>query len=89
LKIINSKQFILDFVKYNLIYTIVCTSVTKTSNKKLTKSKIFKKLKNLKGICNSKLIRILLQLKKENYIIKFQDNKELSFIFLYNFYKTN
>jgi hypothetical protein len=40
-------------------------------NKKLAKSKISKKLKDLKDIYNNKLIRILLELRRENYIIKF------------------
>ncbi len=39
-------------------------------SKKLTKFKISKKLKNLKDICNNKLIEILLKLKRENYVIK-------------------
>ena len=85
LKIINFKQFVLDIVKYNIVYTIVCASVTKTLNKKLAKFKISKKLRNLKDIYNNKLIKILSKLKRENYTIKFQNNKELFFIFLYNF----
>jgi len=48
LKIINLKQFILDLVKYNIIYTIVCINITNILNKKLVKSKIFKKLKKSK-----------------------------------------
>jgi len=40
-------------------------------DKKLTKFKIFKKLKDLKDIYNNKLAKILLKLKKENYTIKF------------------
>jgi hypothetical protein len=71
LKIINLKQFILDLVKYNTIYTIVCANVTKTLDKKLAKSKISKKLRNLKDIYNNKLIEILLKLRRENYAIKF------------------
>jgi len=70
LKIINLKQFVLDFVKYNTIYTIVCANVTKTLSKKLIKSKILKKLRNLKDIYNNKLIKILSKLRKENYTIK-------------------
>jgi len=85
LKIINFKQFVLDLVKYNTIYTIVCANVTKTLDKKLTKFKIFKELRDLKNIYNNKLTRILLELKKENYVIKFQNNKELLFISFYNF----
>jgi len=81
---INLKQFVLDLVKHTTIYTIVCASVTKMSNKKSIKSKILKKSRNLKDICNNKLTKILLKLRKENYVIKFQDNKKLSFIFLYN-----
>jgi len=71
LKIINSKQFVLDFVKHNTIYAIVCASIPKTLNKKLAKSKISKKLKDLKNVCNNKLIEILSKLERENYIIKF------------------
>ncbi len=85
LKIINLKQFVLDLVKYSTIYAIVCANVTKTSNKKLTKFKISKKLRNLKDICNNKLIEILLELERENYVIEFQNDKELSFMSLYNF----
>jgi len=84
LKIINFEQFVLDLVKYNIVYVIVCANVTKTLNKKLTKSKISKKLRNLKDVCNNKLIKILLELRRENYVIKFQNDKELIFIFLYN-----
>ncbi len=40
-------------------------------SKKLAKSKIFKKLRNLKDVCNNKLTKILLELKRENYVIKF------------------
>jgi len=69
LKIINFKQFVLNFVKYNTIYVIVCANVTKTSSKKSTKSKISKKLRNLKDVYNNKLIEILLELRKENYVI--------------------
>ncbi len=50
----------------------------------LTKSKIFKELKNLKNICNNKLAKILSELKKKN-TIKFQNNKKLLFIIFYNF----
>ena len=70
LKIINFKQFVLNFVKYSTIYVIVCANVTKTSSKKSTKSKISKKLRNLKDVYNNKLIEILLELRKENYVIK-------------------
>jgi len=84
LKIINFKQFVLDLVKYSIVYTIVCASVTKTSNKKLVKFKIFKKLKDLEDVCNNKLTKILLELRKEDYVIKFQNDKELSFMFLYD-----
>jgi len=71
LKIINFKQFVLDLVKHSTIYAIVCANVTKTLNKKLTKFKIFKKLKNLKDVYDNKLTKILLELRKENYVIKF------------------
>jgi len=84
LKIINFKQFVLGFAKYNIVYVIVCVGVTKASNKKLTKFEISKKLKDLKDVYDNKLIKILLKLKRENYVIKLQDNKELSFMFLYN-----
>jgi len=70
LKIINFKQFVLNLAKYSIVYIIVCASVTKTSNKKLVKSKIFKKLKDLEDIYNNKLARILLELKREDYIIE-------------------
>jgi len=85
LKIVDLKQFVLDLVKYSTIYTIVCVNVTKTLSKKLTKSKILKKLRDLKDIYNNKLIKVLSKLRKENYAIKFQNNKKLLFIFLYNF----
>ncbi len=71
LKIINFKQFALNFVKHSTIYAIVCASVTKAPNKKLTKFKIFKKLRNLKDVYDNKLIEILLELRKENHVIKF------------------
>jgi len=85
LKIVNFKQFVLDLVKHSTIYTIVCASVIETSNKKLVESKIFKKLRDLEDIYNNKLTRILLELRKEDYVIEFQNNKKLSFISLYNF----
>jgi len=84
LKIINLKQFVLDFAKYSTIYIIVCASVTKTLDKKLVKFKIFKKLRDLEDIYNNKLFRILLELRKEDYTIELQNKKELSFISLYN-----
>ncbi len=71
MKIINLEQFVLDLVKYSAIYIIVCVDVTKTLDKKSTKSKISKKLRNLKDVCNNKLIKILLELRKENYVIEF------------------
>ena len=40
-------------------------------NKKLAKFKIFKKLRDLKDVYNNKLTKILLELRKENYVIKF------------------
>ena len=43
----------------------------KASSKKLAKFKISKKLRNLEDVYNNKLIRILLKLRKENYVIKF------------------
>ncbi len=70
-KITNFKQSILDLIKYSTIYTIVCASITKMLNKKLAKSKISKKLRDLKDVYNNKLIEILLQLRREDYIIKF------------------
>ena len=70
-KKINSKQFVLDFIKYSTIYTIVCASVTKILNKKLAKSKIFKELRDLKDIYNNKLTKILSKLRKKDYAIKF------------------
>jgi len=70
LKIINFKQFILDLVKHNTIYVIVCASVTKTSSKKLTKFKITKKLRDLKDVYNNTLIKILSKLRRESYVIK-------------------
>jgi hypothetical protein len=84
LKIINLEQFVLDLVKYSTIYIIVCANITKTLDKKLAKFEIFKKLRNLKDVYNNKLIEILLELKKEDYIIKLKNDKELFFIFLYN-----
>jgi len=71
LKIVDLKQFVLDLVKHNIVYTIVYVNITKTSSKKLAKSKILKKLRNLKDIYNNKLARILLKLERENYAIKF------------------
>ncbi len=71
MKIVNFKQFVLDLVKYNIVYTIVYTNIIEILDKKLAKSKIFKKLRNLKNIYNNKLAKILLKLRKENYIIKF------------------
>jgi len=85
LKIINFKQFVLDFVKYSTVYTIVCADVTKISDKKSVESEIFKKLKDLKDICDNKLTEILSELKKKDYAIEFQNDKELSFMSLYNF----
>jgi len=71
LKIINFKQFALDLVKHSTIYAIVCANVTKILNKKLTKFKVSKKLRNLKDVYDNKLIEILLELKRENHVIKF------------------
>ena len=70
MKIINSKQFALDLVKYSTIYTIVCVDVTKALDKKLAKSKIFKKLRDLENVCNNKVIEILLELRREDYVIE-------------------
>ena len=70
LKIVNSKQFALDFAKHSTIYAIVYASVTKALDKKLTKFKIFKKLRDLKDVCDNKLIEILLELERENHVIK-------------------
>jgi hypothetical protein len=55
------------------------------SSKKLTKSKILKKLRNLKNVYDNKLIEILLKSRRENHVIKFQNNKKLSFMSFYNF----
>ncbi len=71
LNIINFKQFALDLVKHSTIYAIVCANVTKILNKKLTKFKVSKKLRNLKDVYDNKLIEILLELKRENHVIKF------------------
>jgi len=84
LKIVNLKQFALNLVKHSTIYAIVCVNVTKTSNKKSTKFEILKKLRNLENIYDNKLTRILLELKREDHVIELQDNKELSFMSLYN-----
>jgi len=70
LKIVDFKQFVLDLVKYSIVYTIVCANIIETLDKKLTKSKIFKKLKDLKDVYNNKLAKILLELRKEDYVIK-------------------
>jgi len=43
----------------------------KAPSEKLAKFKISKKLRNLEDVYNNKLIRILLELRKENYVIKF------------------
>ena len=85
MKIINLKQFVLDLVKYSIIYAIVCANVTKTSNKKLTKFKISKKLRDLKDVYVNKLIKILSKLRRENHIIELQNDKELSCMSFYNF----
>jgi len=42
-------------------------------------------LKDLKNIYNNKLTKILLELRRENYTIKFQNSKKLLFISFYNF----
>jgi len=39
-------------------------------DKKSIESKISKKLRDLEDICDNKLTRILLELKRENYIIE-------------------
>jgi len=75
-KIINFKQFVLDLVKYNIVYAIVCANVTKTLNKKLIKFEILKKLRDLKDICNNKLTRILLELRREDYVIELSNKKD-------------
>jgi len=85
LKIINLKQFALNLVKHSTIYAIVCAGVTKTPSKKLTKFKVSKKLRNLEDVYDNKLIKILSKLRREDYVIKFQNNKKLSFMSLYNF----
>jgi len=59
--------------------------MTRLDATNLAKSKILKKLKNLKDVCDNKLIEILLKLRRENYVIKLQNNKKLSFMSLYNF----
>jgi len=84
LKIINLKQFVLDLAKHSIVYAIVCASVTKAPNKKLAKSKILKKLRDLKNVCDNKLIKILLELRREDHAIELQDDKESSFMSLYN-----
>ncbi len=84
MKIINLKQFVLDFAKHSIIYAIVCASVTKAPSKKLAKFKISKKLKDLEHVCDNKLIKILLELRREDYVIEFQDNKKSPFMSLYN-----
>ena len=71
MKIINLKQLVLDFVKYGIVYAIVCANVTKTLDKKLAKFKISTKLRNLKDVYNNKLIKNLLELRREDYFIKF------------------
>ncbi len=70
LKIINSKQFALDLVKHSIIYAIVCASVTKALDKKLAKSKVSKKLRDLKDVYDDKLIEILLELEREDHVIE-------------------
>ncbi len=70
MKIINLKQFVLDLVKHSTIYAIVCVGVTKALNKKWTKFEISKELRDLEDVCNNKLIKILLKLKRENYVIE-------------------
>jgi len=70
LKISNFKQLVLDLVKYSTIYTIVCANITKTLSKKLAKFEISKKLRNLEDVYNNKLIKILLELEREDYTIK-------------------
>ena len=70
MKIINPKQFVLDLVKHSIIYAIVCASVTKALDKKLAKSKVSKKLRDLKDVYDDKLIKILLELGKEDHVIK-------------------
>jgi len=42
-------------------------------------------LKDLKNFYNNKLTKILLELRRENYTIKFQNSKKLLFISFYNF----
>ncbi len=54
-------------------------------DKKLAKFKILKELRNLEDVYNNKLTKILLKLERENYVIKFENNKELLFISFYNF----
>jgi len=56
----------------------------KTPNKKLAKFEILKKLRDLKDVCDNKLARILLELRREDHAIEFQDNKESPFMSLYN-----
>jgi len=85
LKIVNFKQFVLDLVKDGTIYITICANIIEVSSKKLAKFEISKKLTDLEDVCNNKLTKTPLELERENYIIKFQDNKELSLIFLYNF----
>ncbi len=42
-------------------------------------------MKDLKNFYNNKLTKILLELRRENYTIKFQNSKKLLFISFYNF----
>ncbi len=84
LKMINLKQFVLDLAKHSTIYAIVCASVTKTPSKKSTKFKVSKKLRDLKDVYDDKLIEILSKLKREDYVIELQNDKESPFMSLYN-----
>ncbi len=56
---------------YTTLFQARLVIVTKTLSKKLAKSKISKKLRDLKDVYDNKLIKILLELRKKNYIIKF------------------
>ncbi len=77
----------LSLVKHSTIYITVYTSIIKILDKKLTKFNILKKLRNLENIYNNKLTSILLKLRREDYIIKFQNNNKKIYISLLFFTK--
>jgi len=77
----------LSLIKHSTIYINVYTSIIKILDKKLTKFNILKKLRNLENIYNNKLTSILLKLRREDYIIKFQNNKKKILYLFIIFYK--